>query len=329
MTSNRPVRKGTGLLKLFLILFFQFSLFSCISIHAQQERIVLRDSTVIVGKVIGFKDDMYTIRTSYGELKIPGSDIESINKIKTDIQPEPDSLLVEVKPHEKVETKPPQTRENQIIYLPQKDFRRLNAKRILQCSYFLTSAAFVASWYINDMDRKSVLTSAIQNPTVPISTTAGQLLNFDKYTTTQNIFLYSTIGLMIIDFTLKNVKTGQNPTLTEIVAPCLYLGSIFYTGFAYGFNKKNINDNLEECIDAYQYNDNTQIEYANKAGEGLAKSSNILLMGTILFGSAFIIDTYNLLDINMRFKPKKKDLSLTLAIDPISNTILPTIQIRF
>lgn len=69
--------------------------------HAQNEKfITLTDGSVIKGKVIGLKDDMYTIeilpdwKGEQGEqvvepLKIPASSVESITTVKPDEKPAP------------------------------------------------------------------------------------------------------------------------------------------------------------------------------------------------------------------------------------------------
>jgi len=56
------------------------------------EEIVLKDGTKVVGKIVGVKGETFLVRTSYGEMRIPRSDVITINFPENQPQPEAKEL---------------------------------------------------------------------------------------------------------------------------------------------------------------------------------------------------------------------------------------------
>ena len=311
-----------GSIILFFLLFFLFTTATA------QNQIVLKDSTVIVGKILEITDSLYVIQTEFGNLNIPTSRIARIifqEKEKPIIK---DSVSTEPKLQPPREPDIGETDEfihDEPINITFAEFKRLKTKHILEGLAWQFFTIFEFSNFLNSHSKTVDLSNSFDDPDISVIFTAGEIYERkNEYIALQigagavAVGSYLAFRFIKLDNNIdySSPKIGGVFVLSGLV--CTLLGNLA---------NSNASEKLEKAISTQYYN--KREDYLNAAGKKLSKATNWHLVGTVLLETGSIIYMIEPFTIGNKYDASLATMSFHVKSDHISGSLLPTIRITF
>jgi len=299
-----------------------------------QNRIILKDSTIIVGIIIEITDSLYVIQTEFGRLKIPGKRIDSIifQQLDIDKHETKDSLKTHKEIYPLIEpevSKKEKDVDKKLIYLPSSEIKRLKTKYILEGLGSQLWAISEATSYFHQRSKVIDLKNSFDYSSTSVIFVAGEINERrNPYFAIQIGALAGSFGSLWASWLIKLEETTK--ISSSIIGT---LGNIFSLSGIFCWimgmvTESKATDKLQSASSSiHAYRDRE--ENLNYAGKKLSQSANWHLTSTILFEASAI--TYMIEAFTLSKKYSSDDFSLTFYIktDPITGITTPAIKFTF